>query len=180
MKNTRRDDLDFDFDVKKEKSVELIQPKSEFSFAPKSKKGNRVRLGAVTLDLSEDCLIIRRRTRTTKEKTMVSLDEIESTKVKRVSRPFFLFLAILFLVVGGVGAYPVYLYLQSLVYAVACAGAGLLLFIIFLIIFLSTRRLQFILNFSRTRNIKYLVYDTKQFEKLNEFIDEVYHAKHQL
>lgn len=179
MKNKRREDIDFDFDVKKEKKPETVPTKEEYSIDAKVIKSKRIRLGGVTLDVSEDCLIIRRRTSTIKEKTMIALDEIESTKVKKVTRPILLFFAIFFLVIGGAAVYPIYLYLQNLMFALIAGGAGLFLFIIFLIIFLTTRRLQLIINFSATRNIKYMIYETKMFDKLNNFIDEVYHLKHE-
>ena len=179
MKNKRREDIDFDFDVKKEKKPIDVPAKEEYSIYTKNIKSRRIRLRQVTLDVSEDCLIIRRRTNTIKEKTLIALDEIESTKVKKVTRPILLVLSILFLVVGLAAAYPLYLYLQTWIYSIVSAGAGLVLFLIFLIIFLSTRRLQLIINFSTTRNIKYMIYETKMFEKLNDFIDEVYHLKHE-
>ena len=47
--------------------------------------------------------------------SMIALDEIESTKVKKVSRPVLLVLAILFLVIGGVIFYPIYLHLNDYV-----------------------------------------------------------------
>lgn len=179
MKNKRREDLDFDFDVKKEKKPVDVPVKEEYSINVKSNKTKRIRLGAVTLDCNDDSLIIRRRTSTIKEKILIALDEIESTKVKKVTRPIFLFFAIFFLVVGLVGAYPLYLYLQNLIYAIISGASGLVLFLIFLIIFLSTRRLHLVINFSTTRTIKYMIYETKMFDKLNEFIDEVYHLKHE-
>jgi hypothetical protein len=180
MKNTRRDDLDFDFDVRNEKKPNTSPSKVEYTIEPKSRNADRVRLGGITLDLSDDCLILRRRTRTIKEKTMIALDEIESTKVMKVTRPVLLFFAIFFLVFCSVGAVPLHLYVQNLYLTIGVAAAGVILFIIFLSCFLSTRRLQLIINFSSTRNIKYMIYETKMFETLNAFIDEVYHAKHQL
>lgn len=180
MKNKRRDDLDFDFDIKHEKKPIVNQSKVEYTIEPKSTKADRIRVGAITLDLSDDCLILRRRTRNIKEKTMIALDEIESTKVMKVTRPVLLFLAIFLLVAGVVVSAALYLYLSNLILTICIAGGGLLLFIIFLICFLCTRRLQLIINFSTSRNIKYMIYETKMFEQLNLFIDEVYHAKHQL
>ena len=179
MKDKRREDLDFDFDVKKEKKPVSVPTKEEYSINVSKNKTKRIRLGGVTLDCNDDCLIIRRRTSTIKEKTLIALDEIESTKVKKVTRPVLLFFAIFFLVVCGVACYPIYLYLQNLMFSIITGGIGLLLFVIFLIIFLSTRRLQLIINFSTTRNIKYMIYETKMFDKLNDFIDEVYHLKHE-
>lgn len=180
MKNKKREDLDFDFDVKKEKKPSTSPVKVEYSTEPASPKRNRVRIAGITLDLSEDCLIIRRRTSTIKEKTMIALDEIESTKVKKVSRPVLLVLAILFLVIGGVIFYPIYLHLNDYVIPLIIICSAVLLFVIFLIAFLTTKSLQLIINFSSTRNIKYTTHETKMFEKLNDFIDEVYHVKHQL
>ena len=180
MKNVKREDLDFDFDLKNERKPISSPSKVEYTIEPKSTHGDRIRVGGITLDISDDCLILRRRTRNIKEKTMISFDQIESTKVKKVTRHVLLFLAIFFLVFFAVGGYPVYLYLSNLYLGIACGAVGLVLFIIFLIIFLSTRRLQLIINFSTTRNIKYMVYETKMFEKFNAFLDEVYRAKHRL
>ena len=70
------------------------------------KINRRIRIENLTFDANEDCLVVRRRRGTTKEKTLVALDEIESTQVKKVSKPILLFLAIFFLVVCGVAAYP--------------------------------------------------------------------------
>lgn len=180
MNNIKKQDMDFDFDVKKGKKQKEVSIKEEYSIAPKAIKSKKLRLGGVTLDLSEDCLIIRRRTSTIKEKTMVALDEIESTKVKKVTRPVFLFFALFFLIVSLGGFYPLYLYLQNLTIPLIVGGAGVFLFLIFLILFLTTRRLQLVINFSTSRTIKYMIYETKMFEKLNDFIDEVYHLKHEI
>ena len=180
MNNIKKQDMDFDFDVKKGIKQKEVSIKEEYSIAPKAIKSKKIRLGGVTLDLSEDCLIIRRRTRTIKEKTMVALDEIESTKVKKVTRPGFLFFALFFLIVSLGGFYPLYLYLQNLTIPLIVGGAGVFLFLIFLILFLTTRRLQLVINFSTSRTIKYMIYETKMFEKLNDFIDEVYHLKHEI
>lgn len=180
MKNIRREDKDFDFDRKEERRPIGNGSKVEYTIEPTTQVKERIRLGGITLDINEDCLILRRRTRNIKEKTMVALDQIESTKVKRVAKPGLLFLAIFFLVFCAVGAYPLYLYLNNLYLAIGVAAAGLVLFIVFLSIFLSTRRLQLIINFSTTRTIKYMIYETKMFEKLNSFLDEVYAAKHKL
>ena len=141
MNNIKKQDMDFDFDVKKG---------------------------------------IKQKEVSIKEKTMVALDEIESTKVKKVTRPGFLFFALFFLIVSLGGFYPLYLYLQNLTIPLIVGGAGVFLFLIFLILFLTTRRLQLVVNFSTSRTIKYMIYETKMFEKLNDFIDEVYHLKHEI
>lgn len=180
MKKVKREDLDFDFDIKKEKKPSTSPVKLEYSIEPKSKKGNRISISGITLDLSDDCLIIRRRTCTTKEKTLIALDEIQSTKVKKVTLPIFLFLSIFFFLVAAILIYPTYQHFKDWTIPIIIGASGFVLFSLFLILFLTTRRLQLIINFSSTRSIKYLSYQTNMFEKLNNFIDEVYHVKHKL
>lgn len=181
MKNKRREDLDFDFDVKQEKKPDNIPVSNEYSLEPKTKINKRIRIENLTFDANEDCLVVRRRSGTTKEKTLVALDEIESTQVKKVSKPILLFLAIFFLVVCGVAAYPLYLLLENNLYvALGVAGGGLVLFLIFLIIYLSTRRLSITINFSTSRNIKYYTSHAKLFDEMNNFMDELFHLKHEI
>ena len=181
MKNKRREDLDFDFDVKEEKKPQNIPTKSEYSLEPKSKITKRIKIENLSFDLNEDCLIVRRSTGTTKEKTLVALDEVESTQVKKVCKPVLLFLAIFFLVIFGVASYPLYLLLENNLYVAIASGAvGLVLFLIFLIIYLSTRRLSIVINFSTSRNIKYYTTHAKLFEEMNNFMDELFHLKHEI
>lgn len=180
MSKIRREDLDFDFDIKKERNPIVSPSKVEYVIEPRNVQVERVRLGSLTLTLGEDCLILRRRARHLKEKTLVSLDEIESTKVQKVTFGIFIFLAIFFLICGLVSVYPLYKFLETPLFAIIAGSAGLAFFFLFLVLFLTTRKLRVIINFSRTRNIKYTIYDTKQFENLNNFFDEVYKAKHKL
>lgn len=174
MKRNVQDDLDFDFELPLQDNE---QEETKVTYQ-KTKKGDHLVIGDSSLDLSDDCLIIRRVNKSGKEKILIDLLEIKATQTKMSSHPVFLFLGIFFLLCGIGGFIPTLFYYPMIAYIIL--GVGIVLFIIFLGLFLSLRNMTLIIKYgNKDRNVR-ISKDTKSFKKLNDFLDELYIKKHRL
>ena len=174
MKRNKQDDIDFDFELP------LKQQDNEESktIYQKTQKGDHLVLGDSSLDLSDDCLIIRRVTNGNKEKILIDLLEIKATQTKMNSHPIFLFLGIFFLICSIGGFIPTLFYYPVVAYIIL--GVGIVLFIIFVALFISLRNMTLVIKYgNKDRNVR-ISKDTKSFKKLNDFLDELYVKKHRL
>ncbi len=173
MKRKNQEDIDFDFElpIKKNSNEEEI-------IDEKTQKGDHLIIGDSSLDLSDDCLIIRKVSNGGKEKILIDLLEIKASQTKMHSHPVFLFLAIFLLVVSIGGCIPTLFFYPLIAYIILVVG--IICFIIFITLFFKLRNMSLIIKYgSRDRVVKFSK-NTKSFKKLNDFLDEVYEKKHRL
>ncbi len=174
MRRNNKDDLDFDFEL----PLKEQQEEETKTIYQKTQNGDHLVIGDSSLDLSDDCLIIRRISNGNKEKILIDLLEVKATQTKMVSHPVFLFLGIFFLICSIGGFIPTLFYYPVVAYIIL--GVGILLFIIFLGLFISLRNMTLVIKYgNKDRNVR-ISKDTKSFKKLNDFLDELYAKKHRL
>ncbi|MDD6301717.1 MAG: hypothetical protein PUA56_00180 [Bacillales bacterium] len=177
MEKKQNEDFDFDFDLKDEKPVYDPLKKTN-TLDPHISKGDLINLGSFSLDLSDDCLIIRTSNYSSKTKVLIYLDEIQSTMVSKRSLMIFLFLAIIFLGVSIAVAVPLFFYYRVASYVVG--GVGLTLAIISFIIYFKSKRLLLKIRYSNNHVFKRTISSINSFNRLNEFFDELYHRRSKL
>jgi hypothetical protein len=139
------------------------------------KTTNSIRIDGTSFELGENCLVLRKQTKYTKEKILVELNDITATRVKKKSNTVALFLSIFFLVVGAGATIPLYIYFRF--WGFLSLGLGVILFGVFLGIYLMSRRIKVVIYRRSGEPIRRLCNEIKLFNTLNEFFDELFYRK---
>ena len=173
MKRKHQEDIDFDFEL----PLKEDRDDSEVIYE-KTQKGDHLIIGDSSLDLSDDCLIIRKVSNGGKEKILIDLLEIKASQTKMRSHPIYLFLAIFLLVVSIGGFIPTLFFYPLVAYIIL--GVGIICFILFLTLFFKLKNMSLIIKYGTRDRVVNFSKNTKSFKKLNDFLDELYEKKHRL
>lgn len=141
------------------------------------KSGESIRVGSTSFELSDNTLVVRKNGNGFKEKTLIDLENISYTRVRRNANITLLILSIFFIVLGVGATYPLYLYIKNFAFIVL--GVGLLIGIILLSIYLSKRNLRITIYLKNGDKIQRISKDMKLFKQVNDFFDELFYVKHQ-
>lgn len=142
---------------------------------PEYKVTDSVRIGDTLFELGKNVLIKRRVDRNVKEKLTVDLNIISLVRLRKKANKVALFLSILCLVLGGGGTYPLFRYFG--LWGLASIGGGLLLFGLFFLMYMLSRKLEFFVLCTNGIKIRVLCSDTKNYKRINDFVSELFARK---
>jgi hypothetical protein len=135
-----------------------------------------IKINDTTFEIAQNVLILKRASNSYKEKILIDLGCITSTKVVKHSNIWALFFSLFFLVIGGGATYPLYRYFSW--WGFASLGGGVLIFIILFTIYFLSRNIRIVIYRLNGEPIRRTCREVNKFNKINAFFDEIFYRKY--